>query len=245
LSEDLKYIGFPSGVNKKCLEGISYELDKDTDTLTITYAGKIYDFFLKSKAPYLIERYGEKKIRTVERVSGYLILFLLAAFFLYFCLLGRIEYAKHIFWPFLITDIGLIFLFLAISEEFSEIESFYRNSRCKRCGRDFAYEEYKDPLIKEVSSRPKYEINITRYWECKFCGYKDTRTEELHCSQGRGEREFRKKWTCSECNKEYAMIEYKLPEIKVEYNTATTIRHYKCIFCGYNEITIEEEYIPD
>lgn len=244
MSEDLTYIGFPAGVNKKCLEGVSYELDKDTDTLTITYAGKIYDFSLKSKSPYLIERYGVKKIQTVERVSGYLILFLLAAFFLYLCLLGRIEYSKQFFLAFFIICYGLIILFYAITEECGKIESFYRDSRCKRCGRDFAYEEYKDPLIREVSSRPKYEINITRYWECKFCGHKDTRTEELHYSQGRGEREDRKK-TCSECNKEYAMIEYKLPEIKFINDIATTIRHYKCTFCGYNEITIEEEYIPD
>ena len=174
-----------------------------------------------------------------------MILFLFAAFFLYIFLLDRTGYAERFFWPFFIIGNGLIIFFYAITEECGKIESFYRDSRCKKCGRDFAYEEYKDPLIKEVSSRPKYEITITRYWECKFCGHKDTRTEELHCSQQRGEREFRKKWTCSECDKENAMIEYKLPEIKVINDIATTIRHYRCTLCGYNEITIEEEYVPD
>ncbi|MDD4497382.1 MAG: hypothetical protein PHV51_04415 [Methanosarcinaceae archaeon] len=245
MGKDLKYIGFPAGTHKKYLDRVCYELDNDTDTLTITYTGKIYDFFLKSKTPYLIDRYGDKKIQAVEIISFFLSLLLYAALILYFFFLNRIEYAKQMFWPFIITDIGLIIFFFATSEQFSKIKDFHKNSLCKKCGRYFAYEEHNEPIIKEVSSRLKYEITITRYWECKFCGNKDPRIEGLNYYQQNGEREDRKNRTCRECNKEYALIEYKLPDIKIENDTATTIRHYECTSCGYHEITIKMKNLPD
>jgi len=247
LSEDLKYIGFPAGVNKKCLDGVSYELDNDTDTLTITYAGEIYDFFLKSKAPYLIERYGEKKIQNAQRVSGVLfpLSFLLFVFSLWFgWIMGEFftKYCLHL----MVTFVSGIFIFAFLEGQLCKVNELCRNTRCNNCGRDFAYEESQKPLIKEVSTQDRYEITRTRYWKCKYCANEDLREETLDYNQSKGKRNYWQERTCKRCKNRYSMVEYRIPDVKEINSIKTTIRHYKCSHCSYREITMEKETLePD
>lgn len=127
----------------------------------------------------------------------------------------------------------------------SEIENYYNISRCNKCGRDFAYKEVKEPLIKMVSTYEEFEKTITKYMKCRYCNNKEIKTEIDYKTSKSGSKKVNKnKQTCKECGKKFALAEYRDPDVHLEYRTFRTIRHYKCTSCGYMEISIKYNYIP-
>jgi hypothetical protein len=122
----------------------------------------------------------------------------------------------------------------------------YKDSKCKKCGKDFAYEESQEPLIKEVSTHDKYEITMTRYWRRKYCDDENLIEEPLHYRHSKGKINSREVSVCKICENRDSMREYRTPDIKEIDNDEITIRHYKCLHCGYYEITIKEKFLgPD
>lgn len=229
------------------MDGVCYELDNDADTLTITYTGKIYDFFLKSKSPYLINKYGEKKVQNAQRASGILaaLSFVVYLLFLCFVLLINGTLIKY-FWIIAITSVGGIIVFLYIESQLRQVNELYKDSKCKKCGKDFAYNEFQEPLIKEVSTHDKYKITMTRYWRCKYCGDDNPVGESLYYRQSKGKINSREVRVCKICENRDSMREYRTPDIKEKNDDEITIRHYKCSHCGYYEITIKEKSLgPD
>lgn len=276
-------------MRKKCLDEICYELDKDTDTLTITYAGNIYNFILKKRSPYLINKLRDKRVQkavtaletALERLTGlalYLFVFLpilvaiaivillIFKVVLYisfsfskveiydqilsiFYVLKRIAYSIF----YMIGGVLYIFVFCIIPfsliyDQLDKVNKYYEDSKCKRCGRDFAYEEFRKPLIKEVSTNDKYEITITRYWRCKYCGdenvIEDTENGLYKNCCNKGKEVYWEKKACKICENQNSLIEYREPDVKEIGGIITTICHYKCSHCGYYEISIQKEDSP-
>lgn len=242
LSNYFEYIGFPAGLNKKWVDGVCYELDDD-ETLTIAYTGKIYNFFLKSKSPYLIKRFGENKIQNAKKTSGTLAILSFVLFFLGLFLIWIIETQSEYLWVILVPVIGCV-VFFFIGDQLEKVNELYKDSKCKKCDRDFAYEEFQKPLIKEVSTHDKYEITIKRSQRCKYCG-DEYSIEKPFNYPHKGEINYKEDRACKICENQYPMKEYRKPDIKKINDNEITIRHYKCSHCDYYEITITRIHINE
>lgn len=237
LSKDLTYIKFPAGTNKVYLDGVCYELDRDTDTLTISLEG-YFSSFPERLAPCLIYIFGLGGVGILKIVAMFTSILL---FFL--LILETILERNSSFSPTLLIFTSLTFFI--ISSYMSEIKNYYNVSKCNKCGRDFAYNEIKEPLIKMVSTYDKFEKTITRYLKCIYCNNKDIKTEtEYKNSKSKSKKINKNRKTCKECGKKLALAEYRRPDVHMEYRTVRTIKHYKCTSCGYVEISIKYNYIP-
>lgn len=232
-----KYVEFPVGVNKKCIDDVCYELDRETDRLTISLEGD-FNSFPDKLAPYLVNRFGlgmTKVIKILTMYSSILLFFLL--------ILEMILEKNSSLSPTMLFFASLTFF--VISSYMSEIENYYNISKCKKCGRDFAYEEIKKPLIKMVSTYDKFEKTITRYMKCRYCNNKDIKTEiDYKNSKSKSKKVNKNRKTCKGCGRKLALAEYRYPDVHQEYyNAFRTIKHYKCTSCGYMEISIKYDYI--
>jgi len=240
LSRDFDIFGFEPGSQiKRWGDDVCYEMDTETDTLTMTSQGEIYCFYLQSEAPYLIKRWGEKKIRHIGKVFGILALLLLIALILSYFFRDRIVFPYNMTWLFILMTIGVIIFFLFLCDQFYSVADFYSNSRCKKCGKDFAYEEFRKPLTRKVSTPESFEITRTKYRKCRYCGDEDfeTQTDFIDC---KGDKEKLTDDTCKRCGKEHSIKEHRRPDVFEGADTAKTIRYYKCSNCGYQEITVEK-----
>lgn len=237
LSKDFTYVKFPVGTNEVYVDDVSYELDRKTDTLTISSKGDLYNF-PKERAPILINLFGLEVINALKVLikSFSILLFSLL-------ILEMILEKNDLLLSMPLLFVSMIFFFVA--SYLDEIENYYNISRCKKCGREFAYEEIKKPLIKVVSTYDKYEETITRYMKCKYCNDEDSKIEIYqNNSKSKSKSINKNRKNCKGCGKKLAIVEYRYPDVHFEYpNTFITIRHYKCAYCGYMEISIKYDYI--
>ena len=224
---------------------------RSSDTHIITYKGKFKeDFGLKKFAPHLIEAFGETFLLIAEKIFPILAPLILLS--LIFMFLGSTEVV--------IEDMGsdmwvlffiLIFLIMSVpfhfiskwSAQFPNVVSYYRDSRCEKCGKDFSCEESRIPDIKERSTPDEYSIQITRYWKCSSCGSENARTS----SEGFVTKKEEKmkasslaKIPCKRCGKTGSYVEYKKPDERKSkcgaHDEIVTRRYYRCEFCGYEDI---------
>jgi DNA-directed RNA polymerase subunit RPC12/RpoP len=169
LSKDFIYIKFPVGTNKVYLDDVCYELDRDTDTLTIS----LEDYFsafperLALSLIYIFGLGGVNILKMVAMLTSILLFFLL--------ILETILEGNSSLSPTLLIFTSLIFFI--ISSYMSEIKNYYNISKCSKCGRDFAYKEIREPLLKMVSTYDKFEKTKTRYMKCIYCNNEDIKTE--------------------------------------------------------------------
>mgnify|MGYP001264868801 CR=1 FL=1 len=137
---------------------------------TVEYQGDKEDsFVLKRVSPYLIKKYGEKNIRFSGLISLTSGLITILSWFGIFPFVSNFKFIHSSFFFYL----GM-FLFLVASLLLG-ISSYYESRKCKRCNREFAYEEYKDPSIQEIKTSKGVRRMTTRYYKCKFCGNEDTK----------------------------------------------------------------------
>ena len=237
LSKDLKFIEFPVGTSRIHRDNVCYELDRETDTLTICSEGNFYNS-LKKLAPELINRYGLGTISILKMLSISLSVLLFSLL-----ILELVFEEDHSLLSLLLISANIISFVIALN--LYEIEKYCKVLRCKKCGRDFAYEELKKPLIKMVSTQNKYEKTITSYMKCKYCDDENIKIEiARRNSKSRTKDMDKNRKTCKECGKERSLVEYKRPDAHLErYNIFRTIRHYKCTDCGYMEISIKDDHI--
>lgn len=237
LSKDLKYIEFPVGTNKIDIDNVCYEMDRETDTLTICSEGNFYNS-LKKLAPELINRFGLRTIKVLK-------IFLISLFILLFSILilEMIFKENHSLFSLILISINIASFVLA--SNLYEIEKYSKILKCKKCGREFAYEEIKKPLIKMVSTQSKYEKTITNYMKCKYCSDENIKIEIARKNSKSRTKDINgNRKTCKGCGKEHSLVEYRHPDAHLErYNIFRTIRHYKCTNCGYMEISIKDDHI--
>lgn len=135
---------------------------------TVEYQGdKKNSFVFKRISPFLIDKYGEKNIR----ISG--LISLISSLITIFSWLGVFPFISQfevihssLFFYFGISLFLAAFLLLGTA-------SYYKSRLCKKCNREFAYEEYKDPSVQEIKTSKGVRRITTRYYRCKFCGNED------------------------------------------------------------------------
>lgn len=253
---DIKRLEFPQGEYKRYLDGSCYELDPENDILTITSEGKTPLHIDEEAAARVIEKVGEKKARIYGDVLGFLslilLLFLVTALLLitnwaagkdcaYF-ILNYIGFSGNVLWYSILAILAItaaLLFFGSLGSKYTNAVNYYLSTKCKSCSRNFAFKEFKKPLFKEISTLDRYEITMTRYWKCKFCGIESCRIDSLDYNNHKGKRNDQKEDFCRICFSKSAMREYRDPDVKEELNLETTVRHYKCSNCGFREITVE------
>lgn len=237
MGKDTTYIKFPVDTNKAYRDDVCYELDRETDTLTISFEGYFYSF-PERLAPCLIYIFGLGEVKILKILFMFISIVLLFLFILEIISKGNSSLS-----PTLLICTCLVFGIVSLY--IFEIENYYNISRCSKCGRDFAYKEIKEPLIKMVSTYEKFEKTITRYMKCRYCKNEDTKIEiDYKNFKSKSKKINKNRKTCNGCRKKLALAEYRYPDVHMEYRTVRTIKHYKCTSCGYMEISIKYDYIP-
>lgn len=219
------------------LDDVCYELDRGTDTLTISSEGNFYKS-LKKRAPDLINRFSLRTISILKITIMSLSIFL----FILLILEIILKETGSLLSLMLLSASMICFI---VASNLYETESYCNIFRCKKCGREFACEEIKKPLIKMVSTYDKYEKTITGYMKCRYCNEEDIKIEITHRnSKSRSKKINNNGKTCKNCGKKFSLIEYRHPDAHLEYyNIFRTIRHYKCTHCEYMEISIKDYHV--
>lgn len=124
------------------------------------------NFLLRMISELLISYLGEIKVRNVG--IGSVIFGAIAV-----CLSGNFVSPYFAFYS------GIILIFIGCL--FIYVLFHYNNTMCKKCNKEFAYYEYKNPDIQELKDSNRVIKTTTTYLKCRYCGYEDTitKTEEL------------------------------------------------------------------
>jgi len=112
--------------------------------------------FLETIAPIIIEKFGKMKVLGIGIagiISG---------------ILSLMIPSPYLFWiGFILLIVGFLFII---------VYKHHSNTQCKKCNREFAYEEIGNPEAREVPTHDGLiKKTITRTYKCKFCGDVDTR----------------------------------------------------------------------
>lgn len=149
-----------------------------------TYKTKKKDVtILNQFSPYLIEKFGKKKIGIVGIISliAGVITILSGIKSLLFStnsnsfnvLFIEILPAAPQNFGVLIFMIGVILLILGLF--LLQVLNYHNYTRCERCNKDFAYQEIGTPRTEETKTRWGYNEITTRTLQCRFCGHSTER----------------------------------------------------------------------
>ena len=145
---------------------------------SVTYEGDTENVFvLKIISPFLIKRYGKKNIGIVSLIS------LISGLITIFSWINsRVTVQSIPYVPVFSFSNSNGFLYFGIFLLFFgallvSILFYHRNTKCKKCKKEFAYEEYKDPLVEEIKTSDGTRKTTTRSYKCKFCGHEDIRKD--------------------------------------------------------------------
>lgn len=143
---------------------VNYEVD--TEDVTV----------LRKISPYLIGRYGKKRIGftgIISLISGFIGIFTwinsITPNVKLYSYLPAVPgaYANWV----LILGIGFLFGGVLLLNAMQ----YHTSTQCKKCNKDFAYEEVGTATVKEVETTEGIRRVTTRTYECRFCGDKDVR----------------------------------------------------------------------
>ncbi|MPM91376.1 hypothetical protein SDC9_138504 [bioreactor metagenome] len=208
-----------------------YSIEWFEKTCIIKYKGKIKDRKVLKFVPF-INSLGEAGVSIIAWLSvivGYLSLMAV-----------MIEYTGKISYIWLVILCIIPFSLFCYGLVLTPYVKYVGITGCKNCHKVYAYEETKNPEIKEVSTEDSYTISITRYWKCKYCGYMDITASPENIT-ARKEKKLKKhiKIKCENCGKTELWLEYKKPDERSEENIFTRIRYYKCEYCGHINLKVE------
>lgn len=137
---------------------------------TVEYHGDKENVFIhKRVSPLLIKKYGEKNIGILGLISFISSLITILSWLGVFPFVSSFEVIHSR----LVLYIGVFLFIVAVS--LLGISSYYKSRICKKCNREFAYEEYKDPSVQETRTSKGVRRITTRYYKCKFCGNEDVK----------------------------------------------------------------------
>ncbi|WP_292391000.1 hypothetical protein [Methanosarcina sp. UBA5] len=157
-------IGSENKIDKSVV-GNNNEVSFTNNENTIHYYGTRKNSFLhKMISELLIGYFGKTKVRNVgigSVIAGTIL-----------TLSSGYNINLHFFFYFgvLLIFIGCLFIYAL----------FHSNTTtCKKCNKEFAYYEYKNPDIQEIKESKRTIETTTTYLKCKYCGYEDniTKTE--------------------------------------------------------------------
>jgi hypothetical protein len=241
-SGDTQLIETAEGLQTKNYNGknktYSIEFVQEAWVIMWTCKGEIKDRKIFTWVP-LIGSYGE----TAVQITGRLII--IFGFAIY---VGSM-FLEQISW-FLVL-LGFIVGFLVLIRGFSLTcnTEYVKATRCKKCHKNYAYEEREESDIKEVSNEYSYTVTITRHWKCKYCGYIDSSESPEEIKSYKGRREEDKEIKCEKCGEIEVSSECRDPDVKEEgalmSRVKTTTRYYRCKHCGHlntTELELEIEF---
>lgn len=177
-----------------------YDYDLNKGTCITVYKGEIEpEFYLKEYAEWLIK---------VFRGNSAIICFISLIFYVFFLILmfasiiilvsiltglvtELISYLSGhaggseidstdslIILMFLAIAIAGIYVFGALLDFFVYLREYYKNSKCRKCGKYLSCEESRKPDLKVIHGAKKHTIVKFSYWKCKFCGYENIRESD-------------------------------------------------------------------
>jgi len=244
LTRKTEYIRFPPGSYQAPYEGICYKINPYSDTVETTQKLSVkYSSQEKKKTINLVNWVGEEEIQKRSKLLSKLALvFLILSF--------TIMFFPHKYGGFRSAGITLTFLMgivsLYLSINYDSAMEYYMDSYCKNCGQHLVLEEFQVPLMKNKSRNDTHETTLTRYWRCKNCGYKDIKVESQHVSHHQGKKPAKSKsHRCRHCGRVSALEEYRTADIIKDSYSEIKRRYYRCRYCGYHEIKINEEIYVD
>lgn len=244
LTRKTEYVRFPPGSNQVLHGGIYYKIDPYSDMVEITQKLNFkYSPRGKEKAINLVNGLGAEEVQKraglfSKLIFIFMILFFLLAFFPW--KFGDIRFAGLI----VTAVIGIVSFYLSVN--YDSAMEYYKDSYCKNCGRYFVLEEFQAPLMKDESRNDTYEKTRTGYWRCKNCGYKDIKVESQHVSHYYGKKPKKSKsHKCKHCGRASAIEEYRSADIIRDPYSESKRRYYRCRYCDYHEIKINEEIYAD
>lgn len=198
-----------------------------------TYRGEIKDRKIFRWIPF-INSFGGTAVRLVGWSSIILGLIIACGSF----------YLEQINWSlvFIVLVTGVLLYMRGFSLIYNV--AYVNATRCKKCARNYAYEEREEPDVKEVSTEDSYEVTITRYWRCKYCGYRDISEGPENVKSRKGTKYRPVKIKCEKCGKTELCEECRDPDVKEEILGMTkaivTTKYYECKYCGKLNITEEQ-----
>lgn len=142
---------------------------------SIRYEGDTRDTFVIEKfSIFFINRLGERKVKYIGIISTIIGIIDVIGWIL--SITNNIipmTYNKYTFYV-----VGFGFLLFIFGLLFLKMHTYKVESKCPKCKKDYAMEEYKDPEVKEVDASKGTRIATTRFYKCKYCGYEDTVIEK-------------------------------------------------------------------
>lgn len=139
--------------------------------------------------------------------------------------------------------LSLLVLFM-VCVEVATAADYYKDSKCRKCGRNYACVEFKELVFKEVSTNYSFENTEISYWKCKFCGYEDVRVEYIKSYGKKGKIGIPPQY-CQKCKQKFSIEEYRNPDIEYITGDEITTRYYRCKHCDFNYIEKEIDICYD
>lgn len=156
------------GKNNGLVDSSSLDADPQETTIhvdnSVRYETDKQDFWIfELSAPYLIEKMGKPKLFISGLVSIGIGLVIIIGIIYKF----TFPYQSWL---------GLLFLLIGLF--FVAIVKYHSYTQCKKCSKEFAYDEIGVPQVREVTTSDGYiKKTTTRKYKCKFCGHVDTRKQ--------------------------------------------------------------------
>lgn len=237
-----------SGEKDKGEKDKEYTIRCTSDECVIKYKGKIKHIKPFKWVP-LVDAYGE----TAVKLFGILKIILgIAGMLAAFIALGKMPENLEGLEKYLLGTVILVIFYLSSILVLQGISSksgakLLKFLKCKRCGRNNAYEEREKPDIREDSTESSYTVTIIRYWKCKYCGHLDSTesSENIKCFKTKKKKPTRIK--CEECGVTSLVSECRNPDMKIEDypggSNITEIRYYKCDYCEHINIEAKKTHL--
>jgi len=214
--------------------------------ITCTYKGEKRDRKNLNRVPY-INSHGKKAVQITGWLGIFLGIVIFIGLFIALDYLVSLNFEESTYY--LIIFIGsyggvdVCYIGNCLLCKVKYVEA----TRCKRCRKNYAYEEREKPDVKEVSTESSCIVTITRHWRCKKCGYIDSSESHENIKTYRGLKAIKRatrKVKCEKCGRSGFNFEFKYSDVKSGSfgmkGVETTTRYYKCNSCGNINIAEEE-----
>ncbi|AKB35293.1 hypothetical protein MSSAC_0703 [Methanosarcina siciliae C2J] len=224
----------------------SIEFFQGAGAIICTYKGEKRNRENLNQVPY-IERYGGKAVQIIGCLSLVLGIAILVGTVRIMNYLAELNFEESIYTSVFLTGLYPGIKICSIGNSLLWKAGYVKATRCKRCHRNYAYEEREEPDVKEISTEDSYAVTVTRHWRCKYCGHIDNSKSPEKIKAYKGLKEMKKvtgEVKCEKCGRTEFNFEYRNPDVKEDpFGTTvveTTTKYYKCNYCGNLNITEEE-----
>lgn len=171
ISKNTEYNKSPH-FEKSKIENVNINYGTQNRKSTV-YKGDIQNVFLyEIFSPILIKKYGERKLGItgiISLVVGIIQLLIWMNSFTSTKIFGYLPKVSENLGQWFLW-IGIIFF--VVGAFLIGVLVYFRESKCKKCGRLFAYYECERPDVEEVKAHDGIHITTERKYECKYCGDK-------------------------------------------------------------------------